>query len=120
MPHQMMQTAQMQQCIQDCMDCHRMCVETMTHCLHMGGKHAEAEHIRLLADCAQICQTSADFMMRGSDMHSRTCAICAEICERCAQDCERVDSRDPQMKQCADMCRRCAESCRRMASAMAA
>jgi hypothetical protein len=109
----------MEQCIQNCTDCHDICVETATHCLQKGGKHAEANHIRLLLDCAQICQTSADFMLRGSVLHGRTCEVCAEVCERCAQDCERIDPNDAQMQECAEMCRRCAQSCREMAQVAA-
>ncbi len=110
----------MQQCIDHCTKCHRICAETLSHCLQLGGKHAELSHIRLLLDCAQICRTSADFMIRGSDLHPRVCALCADLCERCAQDCERVDRNDAQMEACVDLCRRCAETCRRMASAQAA
>ena len=99
--------------------CHAICVETVTHCLEMGGKHAEAAHIRLLLDCAEICQTSANFMLRGSDLHGRTCGVCAEVCERCAQDCERFGD-DEHMQACAKACRSCAASCRKMASSMAA
>ena len=79
-------------------------------------RHAEAAHIRLLLDCAEICQTSANFMLRGSDLHARVCAVCAEVCERCAQDCETFE--EDFMQACAQECRRCAESCRRMAQAM--
>jgi hypothetical protein len=104
----------MQQCIQDCTDCHRICVETIGHCLEQGGRHAEPSHIRLLQDCAQICQTSADYMIRGSKLHTATCAVCADICERCAADCEQFGD-DQGMKRCAEVCRRCAESCREMA-----
>ena len=107
---------EMQRCIEECTSCHQICIQTVSHCLQMGGKHAEARHIGLLLDCAQICQTSADYMLRGSQFHTRTCAVCAEVCEACAQDCERVDPNDQQMKACADICRRCAESCRRMAA----
>lgn len=110
-----MHTAEMQACIDNCTRCHAICVETMTHCLKQGGRHADPAHIRLLADCAQICATSADFMLRGSDLHGRTCAACAEVCDRCAESCERMDD-DEMMKACADECRRCAESCRRMAA----
>jgi len=81
----------------------------------MGGQHAEPQHIGLLLDCAEICQTSANFMLRGSDRHMRTCAVCAEVCEQCAQDCERMGD-DAQMRACAEVCRRCADSCRRMAT----
>jgi|SRR5579859_1283369 len=108
----------MRSCIQECTNCHGTCVETVTHCLEMGGKHAEAAHIRLLLDCAEICQTSANFMLRGSDLHGRTCSVCAEVCERCAQDCESFGD-DDHMQACAKACRSCAESCRNMATAMA-
>ncbi len=114
--HQM--GAEMQQCIEECLNCHSVCLTTVTHCLQMGGEHAEASHIRLLLDCAEICQTSANFMLRGSDLHAHTCEVCALVCERCAEDCERFPD-DAQMRACAEACRRCVESCRRMA-AMAA
>jgi hypothetical protein len=106
---------EMQQCIQNCLDCHRICLETVTYCLQQGGHHAEASHIRTLLDCAEICQTSANFMTRGSEFHPRTCGVCAEVCERCAESCGQMGN-DAQMQACADMCRRCAESCRRMAA----
>lgn len=106
----------MQQCIQNCTDCHRVCLETEAHCLQVGGKHAGPTHVRLLLDCAQICATSADFMIRGSDLHARTCAACAEVCERCAESCEGAGD-DEVMRRCAEACRRCAESCRQMSAA---
>jgi hypothetical protein len=108
-------THQMQECIDNCTRCHAICVETTTHCLEKGGRHAEAGHIRLLMDCAQICATSADFMLRGSDLHRRTCGACAEVCARCADDCERLAD-DDMMRRCAEECRRGAESCRKMAA----
>lgn len=113
MPHQI--SSEMRACIQDCTDCHTVCVETIDHCLRLGGAHAEAGHMRLLLDCAQSCATSADFMLRGSDFHRPLCGLCAEICDRCAEDCERFGD-DEQMRRCAELCRRCAESCRRMAA----
>ena len=120
MQHTHHMSPQMEDCISNCERCHHVCTETLTHCLQMGGKHAAPDHILLLQDCIQICATSADFMLRSSPLHPRTCGVCSETCQRCAEDCERIDPNDGQMKACADMCRRCAESCRRMASAMAA
>lgn len=110
------QGTSMQQCIDECTRCHAVCMEAITHCLEKGGRHAEPTHMRLLMDCAQICATSADFMLRGSDLHHLTCGACAEVCERCAEDCEKMAD-DPKMQECAEACRRCAESCSRMASA---
>ena len=88
-------------------------METITHCLQMGGEHAEAEHIRTLMDCTQICATSTDFMLRGSPAHADVCGVCADVCEECARTCEEMNGAE--MKRCAEQCRRCAESCREMA-----
>jgi hypothetical protein len=108
-------TSEMRECIQYCYDCSAICQETITHCLKMGGEHAEVSHIRTMMDCAEICQTSANYLLRGSDLHPRTCAVCAEACERCAQSCEQFPE-DEMMQQCAQICRTTAESCREMAA----
>jgi len=42
----------MRECIQECHSCYYICLESVTHCLEMGGEHAQPEHIRLLLDCA--------------------------------------------------------------------
>jgi hypothetical protein len=109
-------SAEMQQCIDECTRCHNICLATVSHCLELGGKHADPAHIGLLLDCAEICQTSANFMLRGSDHHQLTCRICADICRACAESCERLGSRDEPMLHCAEECRRCQESCERMAA----
>ncbi|AFE03787.1 hypothetical protein COCOR_00926 [Corallococcus coralloides DSM 2259] len=101
------------ECIDHCMACHRVCLETLADCLEWGGRPAEPGHLRLLMDCADICDTSARFMLRGSDLHSRTCFACAEVCAACATACEETGGEGP-MKACADACRRCEESCRGM------
>jgi hypothetical protein len=46
-----------------CLDCHAICVETAAHCLTLGCAHASARHQTVLQDCAEICQTSANFML---------------------------------------------------------
>ncbi|GLC28157.1 four-helix bundle copper-binding protein [Roseisolibacter agri] len=109
----------MEQCIQECLNCYSVCTVTAGHCLDLGGPHASRQHQTALLDCARACQTSADFMLRGSPMHARACALCAEACRACEQSCRSVGGSDPMMQQCAEACRRCAESCERMA-AMAA
>lgn len=117
MSHTSPHAAEMQKCIQNCSECHRVCLETIAHCLQMGGKHAAPDHIVLMADCVQICRTSEDFMVRGSGRHRLTCGVCADVCQQCAEDCDRVGEGDAHMKRCAEVCRRCAESCQRMAAA---
>lgn len=120
MPHRNSQDLpeMMLECIEHCRDCQRECTRTVTYCLQQGGQHAAEDHIRLMIDCGQICQTAADFMLRGSDLHIHTCAACAEVCDRCADDCGGF-SDDQRMQTCAEACRGCAESCRHMAGAAA-
>ncbi len=103
----------MEECIETCMQCHHLCLETaMNHCLEMGGKHVEPPHFRLMMNCAEICQTSANFMLSGSELHKLTCGVCAEVCRRCAADCRQMG----EMEECAAMCERCAETCAKMAA----
>lgn len=108
-------TAELRKCAKECADCHAICTETVQHCLSMGGEHASPEHIRTLLDCAQICQTSSDFLTRASEFHGSTCRVCADICRACERECRTMGS-DQTMKKCADACGRCADSCERMAA----
>lgn len=96
-------------------ECHRICMATVKYCLDKGGKPADPRHIQTLLDCAEICQTTSNFILRESDMHERVCAVCADICEHCAESCEQVDDHDEMMKHCANVCRRCAEACQKIA-----
>lgn len=107
----------MQKCIEECLNCHSVCLASVQYCLQMGGRHAAPEHIGILLDCAEICQTSANFMLRTSESHGRICGICAEVCARCEESCRQMGG-DAQMQACAEACRRCANSCRQMASMM--
>ena len=109
---------EMERCIALCQECHEVCLQMVAHCLNKGGQHAAAPHIRMLLDCAEICETSANFMIRGSELHIETCRACSEVCQRCAADCQRLGN-DPEMQKCADVCLRCAESCAQMAGAYA-
>ncbi|MDB5534445.1 MAG: ferredoxin [Hyphomicrobiales bacterium] len=102
----------MQRCITDCLVCYKTCLSmAMGHCLDVGGEHTKPAHFQLMMACAEICRTSAHFMLIGTPHHRHTCRECAEICEECAKDCERIGD----MEDCVKACRTCAESCRRMA-----
>lgn len=101
----------MQDAIKACLDCHSLCLHmAMNYCLEQGGRHVEQQHFRLMLNCAELCQTSANFMLSDSPLHSRVCLICAEACEACAKSCEEVGD----MSECVQECQSCAKSCRRM------
>ncbi len=110
---ELMVSDEVRECLKDSLDCYQSCTETITRCLTMGGKHAEYEHLNLLMDCARICNTNADFILRNSTYYPQICGITADICDECADTCDRFE--DDFMKECASVCRRCAESCREMA-----
>lgn len=99
--------------IQDVADCYNVCLETITHSLEKGGKHASVEHLLILIDCADICKLTERSMRLGSPVHQVLCDTCALICEECAKHCESLGGKE--MEECAASCRKCAESCRSMA-----
>lgn len=104
----------MHACIDACQHCHHMCLQiAMNHCLEAGGKNVEAKHFRLMMNCAEICQTSLNFMLTNSPFAGSVCKVCAEICEICAVSCEKIGG----MEDCVEACRECAESCYEMTSA---
>lgn len=102
----------MQACIDECLDCYQLCFsEAMTRAVPAGGKAVAGHHLGLLINCAELCRTTAEFMMSGSPLHARLCAACAEVCIACAESCEALGD----MENCAQACRRCADRCREMA-----
>ena len=110
-PHRSEIDTPMRDAINACLDCHSMCLRTaMSYCLEQGGPHVEQQHFRLMLNCAELCQTSANFMLSDSPLHGRVCLICAEACEACAKSCEQVGD----MRDCVEECQDCAKSCRTM------
>ncbi len=101
-------------CVQATADCHQYCIETIVYCRQRGGPYSEPAHLRILLDCAEICQTTTDFMLRGSDLSTTLCRLCAEIAERCAFSCDQFGG-ERQTRACAEAARRCALLCREMA-----
>jgi hypothetical protein len=53
----------------------------VNHCLALGGRHAEAEHIRMLLACAKDCDRFGD-----DELMRR----CADMCRRCAESCREM------------------------------
>ncbi len=55
MAHQLSEA--MHECIDRCQTCEATCIETVSHCLVMGGRHAEADHIQLLMSCRAMARS---------------------------------------------------------------
>lgn len=102
-----------QACIESCRRSHAMCLETERYCLEKGGGHVMPKHMALLADCAEMCQKTANSLLRRSSQHGAVCIACAQMCDACAQECEAMKD-DERMLLCAQTCRDCATHCREM------
>ena len=102
------------QAIQVCTVGHRVCLQSLNHALAAGGRMAAPEFVTRLLDCAALCQAAVDFMLRGSPLYPRVCALCAEAADLCAHDAALFDD-DPVMHACAETCARAAAACRQTA-----
>ena len=58
MPHATVHTMsqEMEECIRNCVECHGVCLQTVTHCLAQGGRHADDPQMKA---CAEICRQCA-------------------------------------------------------------
>jgi len=98
-------------CRDACTTCAQMCTHSLFHhCLTAGGQHVQPDHVRLMVDCAAICETAAGFMTRGSPLHAAVCRACAAVCRACADSCRQLDD----MEACVEACERCEAACRTM------
>ncbi|BAC88360.1 four-helix bundle copper-binding protein [Gloeobacter violaceus] len=104
---------QMQQCIDLCLKAHDLCLASAMRRIELGGEAAGLAPVRLLLDCAELCQTHANLMSRRSEYHARLSPICAAVCEQVAAHSEMAGD-DPQFQACAEACRRAGESCQKM------
>jgi len=113
-PGNQMGQIEIEQCVQDCLNCNTICLQTAKNCQKAGGDHAKPEHISMLLDCAEMCLTAAHFMQHNSPMHGYVCQTCAQVCNHCAGECEQMGDTD-----CANACRNCAWSCEQIAKMIA-
>lgn len=104
----------MQECSRNCLETYAACTAAATHCLQYGHDHAGREYQTTLLDCARLCATAAEFLLRGSPMHESVCGVCATSCRICEQHCRSLSEPDAMMQRCVEMCARTAESCERM------
>jgi hypothetical protein len=108
-------TPEVRRCVESASDAYTSCTETLTYSLSGGGELANPWHIRLLIDCAEICQTTQNALLRASELTPLLTTVCAEACEKCAESCRAVDSADEQLETCAEVCLHCAECCHELA-----
>src|SRR5690625_5584809 len=92
-------TQEMEVCAELCHECARLCQQCTVECVEVGDKSL-ARCIRLCLDCADICDLTANYLIRGSEHYQALARLCAEICEACAEECEKGEM--DTMKRCAE------------------
>ncbi|MDO8410932.1 MAG: four-helix bundle copper-binding protein [Phenylobacterium sp.] len=107
----------MDDCVALCIASHRSCLTSARHVIEQPGLRAPAQFVALLQDCAELCQTTANSMLRGAPTHTLLCSACADLCAACAQACDAFKG-DAVLTRCAATCRECGAACRHMAMAM--
>lgn len=105
-------TEKTKNCIDICVDCEKICKESVMHCLMHGKEHADPRHIGFLKDCAGICRASAEFMITKSFFSKQLCALCSKVCIACADSCNKF--KEEFMKECAKVCKECSNACKEM------
>ena len=58
----------MWQRVRNCLDGRSICLERAAYCPVHGGKQIKAGPIRLMLDCAEICQISTNYLLCGSEL----------------------------------------------------
>lgn len=103
-------------CAKACDDCARICNLCAAHCTKMAvdGKKEHLATVRTCVDCASICKSASEIVIKSGPFSDLICTACADACKRCGDACEKHADHDPIMKQCAAECRRCEKACRMM------
>lgn len=101
-----------EECIQNCFESYRGCLEMTAYCLEQGGEYVTSELVTSLQTCARQCQVTVEMLVTDSELYPAACEICAAACDQCADACDLVT--DEQLAALADVCRQCAETCREL------
>jgi hypothetical protein len=104
-PNQLTQV-EIQQCIQDCMTCHDVCLQAAQQ---GNNDQAKSAHVQLLQDCAELCLTAAHFMQHNSPLYGYVCQAVASVANHCANACQQMGDSNT-----ANACRNAAWSCEQM------
>ncbi len=100
---------QIDDCTQDCLNCHTVCYDAAMRIIQ-GGERRRAEHISSMLNCAELCLTTAHFLLSNSLFYTAICQVCADVCTRCKELCASMGEGES-----ANACQACAESCRQLA-----
>jgi hypothetical protein len=92
------------------LECAATCEWCADQCLNEDQLKKLIDCIRTDRDCATICRSSAELLIRDSKYSAQVIDICEQVCRDCAEECEKHEH--DHCRACADACRRCEEVCK--------
>lgn len=92
--------------------CAEACYECVNACLAAQDISSRKNCIKLLLECAKMCETTAFIMSMDGKFVKRQSALCAEVCDVCSQECALL--KEEHCQKCAQECRHCADACKEM------
>jgi len=95
-----------------CNRCSQACYECLDVCLNEQDINPKKNCMKILIECAKVCEMAVGLMAMNADFAEDYCKICATICDKCAQECKMVQ--DEHCQKCAQECTTCAEECNKM------
>lgn len=98
---------QIQDCIQDCLNCNTATSDAAKNMSQQNGQNASL--LAILQDAAEISLAAAHSMQRNSVLSGYICQACAEVCTHCAEVCFQAG-----MNEVGNACQNCASSCQQM------
>jgi hypothetical protein len=81
---------EMQQAIQNTLSCSATCIQAARNIQRTGGDRSRQDHIHMLEDCADMCQTAAHFMQHSSLLYGYVTRAAAHVTLHCGEECDRV------------------------------
>lgn len=89
--------------------CSAFCKFCANQCLNEHNIEMLKDCIRLDNDCSDVCETTANYLIRESGFCNDLVKICEQICRQCSDECLKHEHEH--CKECAKICKECEEMC---------
>lgn len=89
--------------------CKVTCDKMIPYLLQLRDVHTRTTQIRLLMDCADICDLASRMLSQNSYVSKEVISLCAYICELCGRECAKFQ--DTMSQHCSQTCLNCARDC---------
>jgi hypothetical protein len=90
------------QCANNCYSCFQSCLDEF-HC------EKKKKCLKILMDCALICEMTATLLSLNSQFIIEQISVCEKVCLACATECENFF--EEYCLECQNVCRECYREC---------